>query len=105
MREISGSAAFSDRDPHSAEQEETEDQKASRRQLRAVWEAMLVQELGGEHYPDVGSEPLGEAGVAGPAKDAGSSAAGTTFQQSIQQTMEKLKKSESNLQVRVARYL
>ena len=103
MRDISGSAAFSDRDPLSAEQDdETDDQKETRRQLRAAWEAMLVQELGGDPFPDIGSEPLGEAGVAGPAKEVGGSsiAAGTTFQQSIQQTMEKLKKSESNLQVR-----
>ena len=96
MREISGSSGF----PVADGKHGTETHNANQRQLRAAWEAMLVQELGGENFSEIGSEPLGEAGIPGLGKDP--AAGGPTFRQSIQQTMEKLKKSESNLQVRPA---
>jgi peroxin-19 len=79
---------------------DNEDQSDTIRELRALWESMLVQGMDGAAFEGSssgglgGAEPLGQGGVAGPAKD-------DAFQSSIQQTMEKLRKSESNLQVRV----
>lgn len=71
--------------------------------FKAAWEAMLVEGLNGTDDPSLPGlgELLGKEGVKpkGDVKDSGPSAPPSDFQSRIKQTMDKLKESESNLQV------
>jgi len=92
MREIGGDAGL----PGFAAGEKTEEQE---REFRAAWEAMLIQGMGqgGISELDIssGSTKDNEMG-----KGEGNVAGKEGFQQSIRQTMDKLKESESMLKVR-----
>jgi peroxin-19 len=88
MREIGGGAGL-----HNPGEGNTEEQKEQEREFRAIWESLLIQ--GRE-----GSGPSSDLpGGTGKEKAKDTSEGEGAFQQSIRQTMDKLKQSESTLQV------
>jgi peroxin-19 len=92
MREIGGDAGL----PGSAVGEKTEEQE---REFRAAWEAMLIQGMGTGGISGLDTT-LGSTSDNEMGKDEGNVAGKEGFQQSIRQTMDKLKESESMLKVR-----
>lgn len=77
-----------------------DDEEERARAFKAAWEAMLVEGMDGNLGEDgLPIDPSSQKAAGSSTSGSGAAGAGTSFQDKIKQTMDKLKESESKFQV------